>query len=192
MTSSTRLEDLQLRDFFRIVESLIGHRPPRFAFCGARPQLHKELTLIDNIFLEAPHGTIKDKSKRNYTQQNFGGNVYLHQLFERLPYPEAPAHEAGPLAQKLTALIRAIVRTDPYLFLVAPQVGMDRACMELLAKSLHLEHQLNQKTILVAGWDVKEWPLNGDIPFLEVEKSHDRPILVSIKRNLVQDKKLAA
>ncbi|HAZ14825.1 MAG: hypothetical protein A2X86_22120 [Bdellovibrionales bacterium GWA2_49_15] len=193
MDSQVHTGTLQLHDFFRIVECLVGHRPKRFAFCGQRPELHKSLTLSENIFLEAPHGTIKDKSRRNYTQQNFGGNVYLYQLFERLSYPEALGHEVSRPAQKLVALIRTLLRPDPYLFLVAPQQGMDRTCTELLAKTLLLEQTLNQRMILVAGWPLSEWPLVSKVPVLQIDKTaSDSSMVISIVHACEPGKKLAS
>jgi hypothetical protein len=113
-------------------------------------------------------------------------------LFERLSYPEALGHEISRPAQKLVALIRTLLRPDPYLFLVAPQLGMDRSCTELLAKTLLLEQTLNQKTILVAGWAMSDWPLIGKLPVLQIQrKSKDRPMIVTIEHNLESDKKLA-
>lgn len=193
MDSHLRVGHLQLNDFFRIVECLIGYKPKRFAFCGHRPELHKNLTLSENIFLEAPHGTIKDRSRQNYTQQNFGGNIYLYQLFERLSYPEALGHEVSCSAKKLVAIIRTLLRPDPHIFLVAPQHGMDRTCMELLAKSLILEQTLNQKMILVADWSLSEWPLLTKVPVLQIKKTApDNQMVISIANPQEQDLKLAS
>ncbi|MEK6625957.1 MAG: hypothetical protein AABY86_13350, partial [Bdellovibrionota bacterium] len=177
-----------------VIECLVGYRPKRFAFCGPQPELHKNLSLSENIFLEAPHGIINnEKSRRNFTQQNFGGNVYLYQLFERLSYPEALGHEVSHLTQKLVAVIRTLLHPDPYLFLVAPQHGMDRTCMELLAKTLLLEQTLNQKIILVAGWPLSDWPLSSKVPVLQMEKKlQGGPTVVSVIHASGQDNKLAS
>jgi hypothetical protein len=181
MTSSSHLGDLQLKDFFKIVENIKGKKPDRFSFNGPEPKLHKHISLSENIFFESPFGTIKEKNKKQYSHSNFGGNVYLFELFERLRFPETMPMDSGLPAQKLASLIRSILRPDPFLFLVSPQLYLDRSTLELLGKALLAESQANKKTILIAGLPAVDWPLGQDVPFIHIERDQDkRPMVISI------------
>jgi|GEM_PF-2648095 len=163
-TVSPSSRPVSLRQFMRCLELLnLGH-PKRYSYYGPEQGLLPNLNLYQNIFLQSPHGTMKEKLSRTESsfQDHFQGNLYLQQLYERLQFPDCKAAEATASDCQLALLLGFIVRQGPLMLMASPSKGLPTATAQLLLKALvYLVNEQAEKhhrhTLIIAEQETEQW-----------------------------------
>lgn len=153
----------QLKYFLNFVKFLDLKRWTDFAYVPEESDLLPNLTLKENLFLEAIPPSLslsKEFQLREFLQKT--GNEYLLQIFKMISHPDYYPSQVDLHEKKLICLLRALLKESEFLFLEEPSLHLKENAEEISLIKLALSHESKKRNRVVII-SMKKWEVWADL-----------------------------
>lgn len=147
-----------LKKFYGLIKYLKGKGNFKFAFSNGNGSLHKNITIIENLDLEAIPTSISLNTKlKTKDIINSIENEFLQRLIARVCPLERTTSQLNPEEMKLASLIKGIISQTEYLFLDSPSKGLSESNLNIVKKCLLFEATVKGRIIIISDDDNAKW-----------------------------------
>jgi ABC-type multidrug transport system ATPase subunit len=147
-----------LKKFTNLIKFTTKKKTFKFSFSNGSGSLHKNITIRENLDLEAIPTSISlnDKLQTKEIIANIS-NPHLQKMISRIcPLERLPA-QLNPEEFKLASLVKGILSQTDYLFLDSPDRSLSATNLELVKKCLQYEANNRQRIIIISPINESHW-----------------------------------
>lgn len=150
----------QLKDFINFVKSMDFRRPIDFSYVPREGNLIPNLTLKDNLFLEAiPMSLSTSKEFRFKEYLDKGENEHFFQLYQMITKLDHLPEHVDMAEQKILCILKALLKKSEFLFLEDPELHLcpNEDLINKVKAALAYESRKGRRFIILATTERERW-----------------------------------